>query len=226
MSKGQGRGAEQRSLPLEKGVGATGVPAGALAERLTCTPGGSAAGPGPGPQAAGATLATARCGTAAGAAPAENGAAGSGRPGVGPGARRMDGVRVPPECTLALRTQSMWGCTFPRTRLLGRPARLGLTLWERLARLSPKQTRWEAQWAERKLTVALMWVQASCTLGLATVSRWEPQAGSVSSSQLQMTGERRAEFPQAARLPIAGEGRPWKRKTTLTSHRLSTPSPP
>lgn len=83
----------------------------------------------------------------------------------------MNGVRVLLECILAPRTQSTWGCTFPRTQLLGRPARLWLTLWERLARLSPKQTRWEAQWAERKLTVALTWVQASCKLGPTTVSR-------------------------------------------------------
>lgn len=32
--------------------------------------------------------------------------------------------------------------------------------------------------------VALVWAQASCKPGLTTVSRWEPQAGNVSSSQL------------------------------------------
>lgn len=51
-------------------------------------------------------------------------------------------------------------------------------------RLSPKQATWEAQWAERKLTVVLMWAQASCKLGLVMDSSWEPQAGNVSFSQL------------------------------------------
>lgn len=80
-------------------MGATGAPVGALTERLTCTPGGSAAGPGPGPQEAGATMATTRCGAAAGAARSENGAAGSGHQGAGSGARRMNGVRMPPNAS-------------------------------------------------------------------------------------------------------------------------------
>ena len=32
--------------------------------------------------------------------------------------------------------------------------------------------------------MALVWAQASCKLGLTMVSKWEPQAGNVSSSQL------------------------------------------
>lgn len=120
----------------------------------------------------------------------------------------------------------MWGCTF---QPLGRPALpwppcLWLTLCKRLVRLSPNQARWEAQWAERMLTVALVWAQASCKPGLTTASRWEPQAGNVSSSQLweTMGGERKAEFPQMARLPKnswrGGEGRPWEGKSAITSH--------
>lgn len=88
-ARGRGERLNRAALSLEKGRGA-------LAEGLTCTPGGSAAGPGPGPRTAGATLAPARCGTAAGLAPSENGAAGSAHRGAGHGARRMKGVRVPP----------------------------------------------------------------------------------------------------------------------------------
>lgn len=154
-------------------------------------PHGSDAGPGPRPQAACATTAAARSGREAGTAPSQNRAAGSGHQGAGDGAGpwRTGGIKVPGKCIPALRTQCMWGCTFPRTQPLGRSALLGpscvwLTLWERLMRLSPKQARWEAQWAERKLAVALMWAQASCKLGLIMDSSWEPQAGNVSSSQL------------------------------------------
>lgn len=32
--------------------------------------------------------------------------------------------------------------------------------------------------------MALRWAPASCKLGLTTVSRWEPHAGNVSTSQL------------------------------------------
>ena len=82
-----------------------------------------------------------------------------------------------------------------------------LTLWERPARLSPAQARWEAQWAERKLTVALVWVQASCKPGLTTVSRWEPQAGSVSCSQLyKMEGRKEGRVSSDSSAPLRTAG--------------------
>lgn len=126
MSKQRGRARlNTRISSLERGHYIR-APAGGLAEGLTCMPCGSAPGPGPGPQAVCATRAPARSGREVGATPLENGAAGLGRQGAGSvaGPWRRDGVRVSRECILALKTQFMWGCTFPITQPLGRPALL------------------------------------------------------------------------------------------------------
>lgn len=75
------------------------------------------------------------------------------------------------------------------------------TLCEKLLILSPSQVRWAAQCAERKLMVALVWSQASCKLGLATVSSWAPQMGSVSFIQLHEKIEGRQGFSLVAQPP-------------------------
>ena len=169
------------ALSLDKGHRAQ-PPAVALGKGLTCMPRGSAPGRGPGPQAAGATWEVGRSGKETGAAPSENGAAGSGHQGAGSvaGPWKRDGVRMPGESSPRGAASSQEA---PARRAFSDP-HLWLTLWERLVRLSPSQARWEAQWAERKRTVALVWAQASCRLGLAVVSRWEPQAGKLSCNQL------------------------------------------
>lgn len=96
MSRGQGRARDSTEEPwssLEKGR--------APGKGLTCTPHGSAPGRGPGPQAACATWAAGRSGKETGAAPSENGAAGSGHQGAGSvaGPWRTDGIRVARECS-------------------------------------------------------------------------------------------------------------------------------
>lgn len=151
---------------------------GVWSEGLTCRPRGSTPELGPGPQAAGATWAAAHCGGRAAAAPSRSGRAGAGPQGAGPaaGPRRGDGQDAQGQGSAHA------GLCPPKNSVSGRMGpfptpHLQLTLCKKPARLSPKR-------AERKLTVALVCVQASCKLGCTTASRWEPQAGNVPCSQL------------------------------------------